>query len=105
MPARKAPSASDSPAWSVTQASPRVTSSTKSTKSSDDFWRATRSKSARVRRWPSQSTIASTIAALARATPIAIAISPFESASAGISTSSGITARSWKSSTPIAWRP
>ncbi len=56
-------------------------------------------------RCPTYSTIASTIPAFTSATPMAVAIAPLESVSAGISTSSGITARSWKSSTPITWRP
>ena len=41
MPARKAPSAIDRPAISVSQARPRVMNSTLSMKNSADRWRAT----------------------------------------------------------------
>ena len=105
MPARNAPSASESPASSVTHASPSVTSSTNSTKSSEDFCEATMWKSGRISRCPTKRTTPSTIAAFRSATAMAPASAFAGSASAGTRTRSGITARSWKSSTPMIWRP
>ncbi len=56
MPATNAPSASDSPASSVSQASPSVISSTLSMNSSGDLRRATRLNQARISFWPKNST-------------------------------------------------
>jgi hypothetical protein len=56
MPARKAPSASDSPTSSDNQASPSVISNTLSMKSSPERRRAITVNHQRIRRWPNTST-------------------------------------------------
>ncbi len=105
MPATNAPSARDRPACSVSQARPNVTSSRLSTNSSSLFSLATCVSHQRITRWPPTSSSVSKTAALAIAmvsvTPSCVSPAP----SAGISTSSGTTAKSWNSSTPITRRP
>src|SRR4029079_13477865 len=105
MPARNAPSARERPADCVIQASPSATKSTKRTKSSDDFWLATTWNNGRITRWPTTRTTARTTAALTSATTSSEAMSAPSAESAGTRTRSGITARSWKSSTPMICRP
>ncbi len=100
IPATKAPSASESPAISVSHASPSVTSSTFSVKSSCDLRFATRCSHQRNTRCPPASSTASSAAAFSIARPRVQPSSPGSAASAGITTSSGTTARSWNSSTP-----
>jgi hypothetical protein len=94
MPAMKAPSASDSPACSVSQARPSVTSSRFSTKSSSLLRRATMVSHQRITRWPPISSSVSSAAAFSSAKPSAVAMRSALSPRAGISTSSGTTARS-----------
>ena len=105
MPARKAPSASDRPASSLSHASPRVMSSTLSMNSSPERPRATSVNHARIKRWPYTSTSASITAALAPAiASVQNSASP-GCDSAGIRISSGTTAMSWNNSTPMVSRP
>ena len=105
MPARKAPSTSESPATPVRKARSSVTSSTLSTKSSVERRRATTPSQARISFGPAITTSASASAAFASAVASATPSSPAGRPSAGSSTRSGTTARSWKSSTPMTWRP
>ena len=114
MPATNAPSASDRPACSVSHARPSVTSSTLRMNSSSLLRRATSVSHQRITRGPPTSSTVSSTAALSAAKPSAwprpIAASPASLAaakgpSAGISTSSGTTAKSWNSSTPTTRRP
>ena len=100
MPAMKAPSASDSPASSVSQARPRVTSSRFSTNSSSLLRRATRVSHQRITRCPPVSSSAMRTAALKLANASALNRVSGGLLKAGISTSKGTTARSWNSSTP-----
>ena len=105
MPAMKAPSASDRPASSVSQASPRVTSSRFSTNSSSLLRRATRVSHQRITRWPPTSSSAISTAALRAASASAASSMSGGLPRAGISTSRGTTAKSWNSSTPITRLP
>ncbi len=105
IPATKAPSASDSPACSVSQARPSVISSRLSTNSSSLLRRATSVSHQRITFWPPTSSKVSSAAALSKARPSDAASCGPVLPSAGISTSSGTTARSWNSSTPITRRP
>ena len=105
MPATKAPSASDSPACSVIQARPSVISSRFSTNSSSLLRRATIVSHQRMARRPPTSRIVSSAAALTQASARAQAMSLPLEFSAGISTSSGTTAKSWNSSTPMTRLP
>ena len=105
MPATKAPSASDRPKCSVSQARPSVTSSRLRMKSSSLLRRATSVSHQRIARWPPTSSTVSSAAALRMAQPTSVASSSAPEPSAGISTSSGTTARSWNSSTPMTRRP
>ena len=105
MPARKAPSASDSPTRSDSHASPRVISSTLSMKSSVERRLATSVNHQRIRRWPKTSTSRSSSTALSVARPSVNSSSSAGRDSAGSRISSGTTAMSWNSSTPITSRP
>lgn len=105
MPARKAPSASDSPTRSDSQASPSVISSTLSMKSSPERRRAITVNHQRIRRWPKTSTSESRKTTLKAARPRVNIISSAGRDSAGSRISSGTTAMSWNSSTPITSRP
>ncbi len=105
IPATKAPSASDRPASSVSQASPSVTSSRFRTNSSSLLRRATRVSHQRITRWPPVSSSPIRTAALSAARPSATSSVSGGLPRAGISTSSGTTARSWNSSTPITRLP
>ncbi len=105
MPATKAPSARLSPACSVSQARPSVMSSRFSMNSSALLRRATSVSHQRISLWPPYSSRPSSTAAFSPAQASASAISPPLLCSAGISTSSGTTARSWNSSTPMTSRP
>ena len=105
MPATNAPSASDKPARWVSQARPSVTSSRLRTNSSSLFLRATSVSHQRMTtRPPIRSTVSRT-AALSAATASSSSSPAVVEASAGISTSSGTTARSWNSNTAITRRP
>ena len=105
MPARNAPSARDRPACSVSQARPSVTSSRFSTNSSSLLRRATSVSHQRITFWPPTSSTVSSAMALSAAHASELSMSCADVASAGISTSSGTTARSWNSSTPMTRRP
>ncbi len=105
MPAMKAPSASDSPACSVSQARPSVTSSRFSMNSSSLRRRATSVSHQRITRGPPYSSSPTSTVALSMARPRALASASGGAPSAGTSTSSGTTAKSWNSSTPITRRP
>ena len=105
MPATKAPSASDRPKCSVSQARPSVTSSRFSTNSSSLRRRATSVSHQRITFWPPTSSRVSTENAFNPAQASDAAMSAPLELSAGISTSSGTTARSWNSSAPITRRP
>ncbi len=105
MPAMKAPSARLNPASSVSQASASVTSSRFSTNSSSLLRLATSVSHQRMTRWPPVSSNPTSTVALRPATARAISSLSGEAPSAGISTSSGTTARSWNSSTPITRLP
>jgi len=105
MPARKAPSASDSPTSSDTQARPSVISSTLSMNSSPERRRATCVNHQRIRRWPNTSTSESRNTTFTAARPSVNTISSAGRDSAGSRISSGTTAMSWNSSTPITSRP
>ena len=104
MPARNAPSASDSPSHSVSAPSPSVTSSTFSTKSSDERWRATRWNHARIGRCPKKRITASATAALSAASDSDVAISRPDCDSDGMTMRNATTARSWNSSTAMTSR-
>ena len=101
----KAPSARLRPASSVSQASPSVTSSRLSTNSSSLLRRATRVSHQRIRRCPPVSSSVISSAALSPASSKAEKSASGRDPSAGISTSSGTTARSWNSSTPTTRLP
>jgi hypothetical protein len=105
MPAMKAPSASDNPAASVSQANPSVTSSRLSTNSSSLLRRATIVSHQRIARCPPTSSNVSTTAALTSASASAVAKLAAPVPKAGTTTSSGTTARSWNSRTPRTRRP
>ena len=105
MPATKAPSASESPACSVIQASPSVMSSRLSMNSSSLLRMATCLSHQRSHFWPHVSSRPSSNTALTRASPSAVASSSGGDPRAGISTSRGTTAKSWNSSTPTTRLP
>ena len=105
MPATNAPSASDRPACSVRYASASVTSNRLSMNSSSLLSRAMIVSHQRITRWPPTSSTVSSRAAFRLATASACSSSAGFEPSAGISTSSGTTAKSWNSSTPITRRP
>ncbi len=104
-PAMKAPSANDSPASSVSQASPSVTSSRLSMNSSSLLRRATRVSHQRMTRCPPTSSTPTSSTAFSKARPRASSSWSGEEPRAGISTSSGTTARSWNSRMPSTRRP
>ena len=95
MPAKNAPMASDKPASSVSHASPRVMNSRLSMNSSSLLRRDTMCSQARITRGPPQSSKPTSAAALSIAIDRTrqMLCSPM-SASAGMSTSSGTTAKS-----------
>ena len=105
IPARNAPSASDRPSDSVAAPRPSVTSSTFSMKSSDERWPATMWNHARIGFCPRYRITVSATAALNAAIPSAVASSPPDLPSEGMTIRNATTARSWKSSTPITSRP
>ena len=105
MPAMKAPSARLRPKRSVSQARPSVISSRFSTNSSSLRRRATMVSHQRIRRWPPVSSSVISTVAFSPALPSASSRSSVGALSAGISTKSGTTARSWNSSTPITRLP
>ena len=80
-------------------------SSTLSMNSSADLPRATTKNHLRIRRCPRNSTTVSATTALRTAMPIITAICSGDFENEGIRMSSGTTAMSWKSSTPITSRP
>ena len=104
-PAMKAPSARLSPASSVSQARPRVMSSRFSMNSSSLLRRATCVSHQRMNFCPPVSSSPTSTVALTSARPSARSNSSGEEPSAGTSTSSGTTARSWNSRMPMIWRP
>ncbi len=105
MPARNAPSANDSPASSVSAASPSVTSSTLSMNSSDERSRATMKNHPCISFWPKNRIAASATAALPAAMASGFHRSAPPSASVGIAIRNATTARSWNSRMPITSRP
>ncbi len=105
MPAMKAPSARLRPARSVSQASASVTSSRLSTNSSSLLRRATMVSHQRMMRCPPVSSSPTRTAALSPAMASAMSSASAGAPSAGISTSSGTTAKSWNSSTPMTRLP
>ncbi len=72
---------------------------------SDDLARATKWNHLRIRRWPKTRITASTTTALSKAIPSSTASFSGGWVSDGMMTSSGTTARSWKSRTPMISRP
>ena len=105
MPATNAPSASDSPASSVTAARPSVTPSRLSMNSSSLLRREMAVRNHFITFCPPDSSTASTTTALMMAGTSVLNRSRVSPPSAGMITSSGTTARSWNSSTPITRRP
>lgn len=97
----KAPSARLSPACSVSQARPSVISSRLSMNSSSLLRRATTVSHQRITRWPPHSSSEMRAAAFRPASSSAVNRRSGSAPSAGISTSSGTTAKSCSSSTPI----
>ena len=97
----KAPSARLKPASSVSQARPSVTSSRLSTNNSSLLRRATSVSHQRMMPWPPTSSRVINRAALSAARARVGASCSIGAASAGMSTSSGTTAKSWNSSTPM----
>ena len=105
MPAMKAPSAKLKPANSVNQAKPRVMKSRLSTNNSSLLRRATRVNHQRITwRPPTSNTVISTLAFRAAMPSACTKCSP-DAPSAGISTRSGTTAKSWNSKIPITRLP
>ena len=74
-------------------------------KSSPERLRATSVNQVRIHRCPNTSTTESRMIAFTPAIPNVAASSPAGRESAGITISSGTTAMSWNSNTPIASRP
>ena len=105
MPATNAPSASDRPASSVIAAMPKVTPSRLNMNSSSLLRREIAVSHQRITFWPPDSSTASTTTALMTAGTSVASRLPVLPPSAGMITSSGTTARSWNSSTPITRRP
>ena len=101
MPAIKAPSARLKPASSVIHASASVTSSRFKTNSSSLLRRATIVSHQRITRWPPVSSRPTSTVAFSAAITSAINKVSAGAPRAGINTSSGTTARSWNSSTPM----
>ena len=105
MPAINAPKARLKPASSVSQARPSVMSRRFKIKSSSLLRRATKVSHQRMMRCPPVSKRAIKNVALSAANASAVANFSGDEPSAGISTSSGTTAKSWNSSTPITRLP
>ena len=105
MPATKAPSAKLSPASSVSQAKPNVINKTFITKSSSLWRRATKSSHQRISLWPPVSNKVINAAALSDASNKAGINSSGGAFRAGIRTSNGTTAKSWKSKIPTTRLP
>ncbi len=105
MPAMKAPSAIDRPSRSVRAAMPSVTSSRFSMNSSCERRAATTWNQRLTTRLPSTKISVSATTILTMASASAIGSSPGSRDSAGITISSGTTARSWNSSTLKILRP
>ena len=101
----KAPSAKLRPARSVSQASPSVISSRLSMNSSSLLRRTTRVSHQRMTPCPPVSSTVTRTVALSSARPRAPSRCSGDEPSAGTSTRSGTTARSWNSKMPITLRP
>ncbi|MNM90497.1 hypothetical protein D3C81_1027620 [compost metagenome] len=105
MPAMNAPSAIDRPSRSVSAAMPSVTSSRFSMNSSCERRAATMWNQRLIRRCPRKKIAPSATTILTVASPSAITRSPGSRDSAGITISSGTTARSWNSRMLMMLRP
>ena len=105
MPATKAPSAIDRPAFSVIQAAPRVIIRRFSMNSSCERRLTTNVNHLRISFWPKNSSSTSTTTALKLAQARVAASSVGFCASEGIRISRGTTARSWNSKMPMMRRP